>query len=101
MNFSFAARNGAACTGSSSEWAALRACLCFSGLIWWRRSRSDGSWMSKAGGLTPLLAGWRFKALLFVCAEHISMGIPEVPKKAYIYIYFRWVNTLYYPHGPL
>ena len=67
MNFSFAARNEAACTGSYSEWLALRACLCFSGLIWWRHSRSNASWMSKAWGLTPLLAGWRFKtSFLFV-----------------------------------
>ena len=82
MNFSCVARNEAACTGSYSEWAALRVCLCFSGLIWWRRSRSDASWMSKTWGLTSLLAGWRFKALLFVCAEHISIGGPEVPEKA-------------------
>ena len=67
MNFSWADKNGAACTGSYSEWAALRACLCFKGLSWWRRNRSHASWMLHASGLTPLLAGCRFKtSFLFV-----------------------------------
>ena len=69
MTFSCAVRTGAACTGSYSEWA----CLCFRGLIWWRRNRSDVSWMLHDSGLTLILLGGGSRPHFCLCWVHLGV----------------------------